>query len=62
MGPAFRRLLPFVLRYRRQFLLGLICVVITTLIQLLSPWILKYAIDDLTAGLTRGKLGLYAGP
>ena len=61
MGPAFRRLLPFVLRYRRQFLLGLICVVITTLIQLLSPWILKYAIDDLTAGLTRGKLGLYAG-
>ncbi len=61
MGPAFRRLLPFVLRYRRQFLLGLICVVITTAIQLLSPWILKYAIDDLSAGLTRGKLGLYAG-
>jgi ATP-binding cassette subfamily B protein len=61
MRPAFRRLLPFVLRYRRQFLLGLICVVITTFIQLLSPWILKYAIDDLSSGLTRGKLGLYAG-
>ena len=61
MGPAFRRLLPYARRYRRQFLLGLACVVITTAIQLLSPWILKYAIDDLTGGLTRAKLGLYAG-
>ena len=61
MRPAFRRLLPFVLRYRRQFLLGLACVVITTSVQLLSPWILKFAIDDLGAGLTRAKLALYAG-
>ena len=61
MGPAFRRLLPFVLRYRRQFLLGLACVVVTTSIQLLSPWILKHAIDDLNAGVTRGKLAMYAG-
>ena len=60
MRPAFRRLLPFLLVYRRQFLLGLICVVITTAIQLLSPWVLKYAIDDLTVGVTRGKLALYA--
>ena len=60
MGPAFRRLLPFVLRYRRQFTLGLICVVITTSIQLLSPWILKYAIDDITRGITRQKLAAYA--
>lgn len=61
MGPAFRRLLPFVLRYRRSFLLGLVCVVITTSIQLLSPWILKYAVDDLSAGLSRAKLGMYSG-
>jgi ATP-binding cassette subfamily B protein len=60
MGSAFRRLLPFVLRYRRQFTIGLICVVITTAIQLLSPWVLKYAIDDLAAGVTRRKLGFYA--
>jgi ATP-binding cassette subfamily B protein len=60
MGPAFRRLLPFVLRYRKQFLLGLVCVVITTAIQLLSPWILKFAIDDLSAGLSRTKLATYA--
>ncbi len=61
MGFAFRRLLPYVLRYRRAFLLGLTCVLVTTSIQLLSPWILKHAIDDLTAGVTRGKLALYAG-
>jgi ATP-binding cassette subfamily B protein len=60
MGPAFRRLLPYVARYRRQFILGLICVVVTTAVQLLSPWVLKHAIDDLTAGVTRQKLGLYA--
>jgi ATP-binding cassette, subfamily B, multidrug efflux pump len=60
MGPAFRRLLPFLFRYRRQFLLGLSCVVVTTSIQLLSPWVLKHAIDDLTSGVTRQKLGAYA--
>jgi ATP-binding cassette, subfamily B, multidrug efflux pump len=61
MSPAFHRLLPFVFRYRREFLVGLGCVVITTAIQLLSPWVLKHAIDDLTAGVTRAKLGMYAG-
>ena len=61
MGLAFGRLLPYVFRYRRAFLLGLTCVLVTTSIQLLSPWILKHAIDDLTAGVTRQKLALYAG-
>ena len=60
MGP-FRRLLPFVSRYRRAYVLGLACVVITTAIQLLAPWVLKFAIDDLDAGLTRSKLAAYAG-
>jgi ATP-binding cassette subfamily B protein len=41
--------------------LGLTCVLVTTAIQLLSPWILKHAIDDLNAGVTRQKLALYAG-
>jgi ATP-binding cassette, subfamily B, multidrug efflux pump len=60
MGPAFRRLLPYVLRYRREFLGGLLCVLITTAIQLLPPWVLKYAVDDLTAEVTRQKLMRYA--
>jgi ATP-binding cassette subfamily B multidrug efflux pump len=32
---------------------------LTTAIQLLPPWILKHAVDDLTAGVTRAKLALY---
>ena len=61
MGPSFRRLLPFALRYRRQFTLGLLCVFATSAIQLLPPWVLKFAVDDLTAEVTRGKLARYAG-
>jgi ATP-binding cassette subfamily B protein len=60
MAPAYRRLLPYLLRYKRHFLIGLLCVVVTTAIQLLSPWVMRYAIDDLTRGVTRAKLGFYA--
>ena len=60
MGPAFGRLLPFVLRYRRQFLLGLVCVVLSSTFQLLAPWVLRFAIDDLTRAVTRQKLITYA--
>jgi ATP-binding cassette, subfamily B, multidrug efflux pump len=41
--------------------IGLFCVIATTTFQLLSPWVLKYAIDDLNRGVTRQKLLLYAG-
>jgi ATP-binding cassette subfamily B protein len=60
MGPAFRRLLPFVLRYRRQFVLGFVCVVLSSTFQLLAPWVLRYAIDDLTRAVTQQKLVTYA--
>ena len=60
MRPAFRRLLPYVLRYRKQFLLGLVCVVLSSTFQLLGPWVLKFAIDDLTRAVTRQKLVAYA--
>ncbi|HJO18672.1 MAG: ABC transporter ATP-binding protein [Vicinamibacterales bacterium] len=59
MVAATKRLLPYVLRHRRRLLLGLSCVVAMASVSLLSPWVLKYAIDDLTVGVTRGKLGLY---
>ena len=54
------RLVPCVLRYRRQFLLGLLCLVLTTGFSLLGPWVLRYAVDDLTAGVTRDKLAVHA--
>ena len=60
MGSAFRRLVPYALRYRRPFLAGLACVFAATAIQLLGPWVLKHAIDDLNTGVTYGKLRLYA--
>ena len=56
MSSAVRRLLPYVNRYRRAFIIGMVCVFSTTTFQLLSPWILKYAIDDLNHGVTRQKL------
>lgn len=61
MSRAAKRLLPYVTRYRRAFAGGLVCVLFTTAFQLLSPWVLRYAIDDLTIGITRRKLLFYAG-
>jgi len=60
MGPAVRRLLPYALRHRRRYIVGLACVVVTTAIALSSPWILKHAVDDLNEGVTRAKIGFYA--
>jgi len=60
MSAAFRRLLPFVFRYQQRFVIGLGCVVVTTAIQLLSPWVVKNAVDDLNRGVTRTKLAVYA--
>jgi ATP-binding cassette subfamily B protein len=48
-----------VFRYRRAFLLGLVCVVCTRAVALASPLVLGFAIDDLTRGVTRGKLAGY---
>jgi ATP-binding cassette subfamily B protein len=47
-------------RHRRPFALGLACALGATALQLISPWVLKLAIDDLQAGVTRAKLATYA--
>jgi ATP-binding cassette, subfamily B, multidrug efflux pump len=60
MLPAAKRLLPYLLRYRGKFAVGLSCVVITTAVSLVSPWVLKHAVDDLYSGVTRAKLVFYA--
>jgi len=46
-------------RYRQPFLLGFACVVVSTAIMLTGPWVLRYAIDDLQAGVTLTKVRLY---
>jgi len=55
----FRRLLAYVFRYRRDFLVGLVCVVGAQSVALVAPLVLRYAIDDLTRGVTRAKLVQY---
>jgi ATP-binding cassette subfamily B protein len=55
----FRRLVVYVLRYRRAFTLGLLCSFATTGVTLLAPLVLRSAVDDLTAGVTRTKLLMY---
>ena len=57
---AGSRLLGYLTRYLRAFLLGFACVVATSVITLTGPWVLKYAIDDLMAGVTAEKVRFYA--
>ena len=56
-----RRLLPYLKRHRRPLLVGLTCLLVRTVFSVASPWVLRYAVDDLTLGVTRDKLLAYAG-
>ncbi|HET8648088.1 MAG TPA: ABC transporter ATP-binding protein, partial [Vicinamibacteria bacterium] len=56
-----RRLLPYLRRHRRALAGGIACLLVTTALSVASPWVLRYAVDDLTRALTRSKLLLYAG-
>ena len=55
-----RRLLGYLAKHRRSFLLGFACVVVTNVLTLAGPWLLKYAIDDLQSSLTLDKVREYA--
>jgi ATP-binding cassette, subfamily B, multidrug efflux pump len=59
--PPVRRLLHYVRRYRREYLLGFASLVLCSTMFAVSPLVLQYAIDDLSAGVTRTKLVFYAG-
>jgi ATP-binding cassette subfamily B protein len=54
-----RRLIKYLARYRRAFVAGFFCVVLATAISTGGPWVLKYAIDDLSQGLTFDKVRWY---
>jgi ATP-binding cassette, subfamily B, multidrug efflux pump len=55
-----RRLLRFVVRYRGRYVLGFVCVLSTTAVTLLAPWVLRLAVDDLERSVTQSKLLIYA--
>lgn len=59
VSPA-RRLLVHLARHRRAFLKGLACIVGSTAFTLAGPWVLRYAVDDLAAHATAGKVQGYA--
>ena len=48
------------LRYRRSFLFGFMCVIATAAAGLAGPWVLKYAVDDLMLAVDAGKIRFYA--
>jgi ATP-binding cassette subfamily B protein len=63
MFRALARLLPYLGRVRRPILSGLAAVLVATAISLISPWVLKLVVDDLTdpaRAVDRGRLALYA--
>ena len=61
IGASLRKLIPYLARYQRRFAVGFVSLILATGIQLVSPWVLKLAVDDLTRGVTRQKLAVYAG-
>ena len=64
MFRALARLLPYLLRVRQPIVAGLASILAATVISLISPWILKLVVDDLTSAervIERGRLAWYAG-
>lgn len=59
--PHLRRLLPYLRGHRRHLILGLLCLLLTTVLAVAAPWVLRLAVDDLALQVTHEKLGLYAG-
>jgi ATP-binding cassette subfamily B protein len=55
-----RRLLPYINRYRREVILGFVCLVICSALVALVPRVLQFAVDDLYKGVTRAKLWRYS--
>ena len=58
---SLRRLLPYLRRHQRPLSFGLFCLLVTTALSVASPWVLRYAVDDLTRAITHSKLLVYAG-
>jgi len=55
-----KRLVRYLRGHRAGLWWGFACLLITTAFSVASPWVLRYAVDDLTLQLTRQKLLLYA--
>jgi ATP-binding cassette subfamily B protein len=54
-------LVPYLDRYRTKLVLGGIMVTCTVAASMISPWVLKYVVDDIHAAFAPQKLPVYAG-
>ena len=54
------RLFPYIARYPRPMVFGMIALVLTKAASVLTPQVLRLTIDDLTIGVTVQKLAYYA--
>jgi ATP-binding cassette subfamily B protein len=57
---ATRVIRSYLTRYQKGLVVGGVCLVLTDVLLLANPWILKLAIDDLAAGTTHEQLYIYA--
>jgi ATP-binding cassette subfamily B multidrug efflux pump len=60
MFAKLKPLLPYMRRYRRDYVRGGVSIVLSNAIWILFPWIIRAAIDDLNTGVTQKKILLYA--
>jgi ATP-binding cassette subfamily B multidrug efflux pump len=51
---SLKRLWPYLKKYRRRMLFGILCVMGSNAMAVVSPWVLKLAIDTLSAGRHQG--------
>jgi ATP-binding cassette, subfamily B, multidrug efflux pump len=61
MLAILRPLFPYLHRYRRDFIWGGLAAVLSNLVWIFFPQVIRIAIDDLNQGVTRRKIFLYAG-
>ena len=61
MFAPLRPLFPYLRRYSRDFVWGGLAVVVSNIIWIFFPQVIRLAIDDLNHGVTRQKIFLYAG-
>ncbi|HXQ72932.1 MAG TPA: ABC transporter transmembrane domain-containing protein, partial [Pyrinomonadaceae bacterium] len=58
---ARQRLWRYVAPYKAILAWGIVCVFIANVGRMLGPLVLRYGVDDLTSGITQGKLLYYGG-
>lgn len=57
----FRKLLGYFAPYKRILIAGTLCVLMTNVVKVAAPLVLRHAVDDLAAAVVESKLLMYAG-